>query len=432
MKKILLSVMWIGLAMSGYSVESRLSGATSYFESADLNTSAKEMPMSPYKDGKIVFFRNDTAYMFASNADNGIDRAEICKELTGLGIEGTFAYDEKLNTLYFSKPTQGEKNDLYVANWKGDKWDVVGQMPIKGVAKQRMEYKNSSLLISRYAQVVRGASGFYNPSLGEDGKRVYFSGEFKAGKGGRDLWYTDLEEDGKWSRPRLVSEENSSISNEDYPLVVGDTLLYFASDRPGGIGGLDIYYAKKQKRDTTWGDAKILSENVNSTANDYNVVFGKQEGTACFLSNRAGGHGEDDIYASLSLHVQPDVELTIDATLVEPKGFNWVFFFFELNKYDMKPEYEVQLNEVLSAMDEYPGAKFEISGHTDSRGEDNYNMKLSANRANFVKNLLIKRGANANSLIAVGKGETEPIVKDAQTEPEHEQNRRVEISIVEQ
>lgn len=98
----------------------------------------------------------------------------------------------------------------------------------------------------------------------------------------------------------------------------------------------------------------------------------------------------------------------------------------------MKPEYEVQLNELISAMAEYPGAVFEISGHTDSRGDDNYNMKLSKSRANFVRDLLIKRGVDPNSLVAVGKGETQPIIKDAQTESEHEQNRRVEISIIEE
>lgn len=78
-----------------------------------------------------------------------------------------------------------------------------------------------------------------------------------------------------------------------------------------------------------------------------------------------------------------------------------------------------------------PGAKFEISGHTDSRGDDKYNQKLSQKRAEFVRNLLIKRGVDANSLVAVGKGELEPIIANAETEEQHEQNRRVELSIIE-
>jgi flagellar motor protein MotB len=388
--------------------------------------------MSSYKNGSIVFFRNDSAYSFVLNAENRIEKITPCPELMGLGIDGTFAYDAKNNKIYFSKLGDSEKNDLFEATWKDNAWTDVEQMQIRGVMKQRQPYKNSSLVISRYVQTGRGASGFYNPSLGKNGKRVYFSGEFKAGKGGRDIWYTDLEDDGLWSRPKLVSENNSSDVNEDYPLVVGDTILFFASNRPGGAGGMDIYYAKKSAKDTVWGEAVPACEYINSSAEDYNVVFGKEAGTAAFISNREGGHGLDDIYAALALHVAPDVELVADQMLDEPRGFNWVFFFFDLNKFDMKPEYEVQLDEVIAAMAEYPGAKFEISGHTDSRGDDNYNQKLSQKRAEFVRNLLIKRGVDANSLVAVGKGELEPIIANAETEEQHEQNRRVELSIIEE
>ncbi len=431
MKRIIISALGVGLALSAYAVESRISGSTSYFEAAHINTPQKELPMSSYKDGTIVFFRGDSAYTFTPRADEGIEKATPCPELMGLGIEGTFAFDAKNNKLYFSKKGSAEKNDLFCATWKGDKWTAVEQLPIRGVIMQRQSYKNSSLVVSRYVQTGRGASGFYNPSLGKDGKRIYFSGEFKAGKGSRDLWYTDLESDNvTWSRPRLVTEENSTASNEDYPLVVGDTILFFSSDRPGGFGKLDIYYAKKAAADSVWGEAMIVSEVVNSSADDYNVVFGKPDGTAYFISNRAEGYGLDDIYAAAELGVQPDVELAVEKTLDEPKGFNWVFFFFDFNKFDMKPEYEVQLNELLSAMAEYPGATFEVSGHTDSRGNDDYNLKLSQKRANFVRDLLIKMGADANSLVAVGRGETEPIIPNAETEPEHEQNRRVEIRII--
>ena len=431
MKKILASAMMMGLALSSYSVESRLTGASSYFESAEINTAAKELPLSPYKNGTIVFFRNDTAYSFTPNTEV-IEKITACPELMGLGIEGTFAYDEKNNKLYFSKLGNAEKNDLFVATWKENKWTDVEMLKIRGVAKQQQAYKNSALTVSRWVQTSRGASGFYNPSLGKDGKRIYFSGEFKAGKGSRDLWYIDQEETGDyWTRPQLVSEVNSTQFCEDYPLVVGDTLLYFASEREDGLGGMDIYYAKKAKNEQEWQEAQILSDIVNSSSDDYNVAFGKNEGTAFFLSNRPDGHGSDDIYAAAALKTAHDFELTALQMLDEPKGFNWVLFFFDLDKYDMKPEYEVQLDELLSAMAEHPGEQFEISGHTDSRGDDNYNMKLSQKRANFVRDLLIKRGADASSLIAVGRGETEPIIKDAQTEPEHEQNRRVEIKVIE-
>ena len=154
--------MAIGFALSALSVEERVSGARTYFESADINTSVKELPMSSYKNGSIVFFRNDSAYSFVLNAENRIEKITPCPELMGLGIDGTFAYDAKNNKIYFSKLGESEKNDLFEATWKDNAWTDVEQMQIRGVMKQRQPYKNSSLVISRYVQTGRGASGFYN------------------------------------------------------------------------------------------------------------------------------------------------------------------------------------------------------------------------------------------------------------------------------
>ena len=216
-------------------------------------------------------------------------------------------------------------------------------------------------------------------------------------------------------------------SSEDYPLIVGDTLLFFASDRTDGNGGKDIYMSHGE--DNKWGEAEALSDLVNTPSNDYNIIFGKNIGVF-FISDRPGGKGSDDIYAPAPFYVTHDTELALELPLDEPKGFHWVLFFFDLDKYVMKPEYEVQLDELVEAMKEFPGATFEISGHTDSRGDDNYNMRLSDKRAKFVRELLLKRGVDPTILVAVGKGETEPIVPNAQTEPEHEQNRRVDVKII--
>lgn len=430
MKKIFYLILTVGLSLEAYSVESRLSGGMFDFESSDINTSAKELPMSPYKDGKIAFFRNDTAYVFQPNSEGMIDKIEICPELMGLGIDGTFAYDEKNNKLYFSKLGEAEKNDLFEASWSKEekKWDKVTMLQIKGIMPQPLKYKNSSLAVSRWVQQGRGASGLYNPSLGKGGKRIYFSGEFKAGKGSRDLWYIDQEANGIWSRPVLLGDSVvNGASSEDYPLIVGDTLLFFTSDRTGGNGGQDIYMSHGE--DNKWGEAEALSDLVNTPSNDYNIIFGKNIGVF-FISDRPGGKGSDDIYAPAPFYVTHDTELALELPLDEPKGFHWVLFFFDLDKYVMKPEYEVQLDELVEAMKEFPGATFEISGHTDSRGDDNYNMRLSDKRAKFVRELLLKRGVDPTILVAVGKGETEPIVPNAQTEPEHEQNRRVDVKII--
>ncbi|MBQ1969826.1 MAG: OmpA family protein, partial [Paludibacteraceae bacterium] len=123
-------------------------------------------------------------------------------------------------------------------------------------------------------------------------------------------------------------------------------------------------------------------------------------------------------------------ELTAENTIEEPKGFHWVLFFFDFGKTDMKPEYEAQLDELYKALLEFPGAEFEISGHTDNRGSDDFNKKLSQKRAEYVKALLVQRGYDKRLLKAIGKGKNEPILPNAVEEYEHEQNRRVDIKII--
>lgn len=429
-RNIMVPMMLLGSAMEAGAVLDRVDGSWGDFSSSDKNTSSAEMPMSAYKDGTIAFFRNDSAYTFRVTEDLGVDSLVYCPELTGLGIDGTFAYDAARNKIYFSKKGKSEKNDLYEASWVDGTWAKVNMLTIKGVSAQTLTHKNSSLVVSRWVQQGRGASGFYNPSLGKDGSRIYFSGEFKAGQGARDLWYIDRESDGVWSRPKAIDTVVvNGKAKEDFPLVVGDSLLFFSSDREGTLGGMDVYYSKINKNGT-YSKPVALNDAVNSSADDYNVVFGAEKG-AFFISDRKGGKGAADIYSAAVFRLNPDADLDPEEVLSEPKGFLWVLCFFDLDKSDMKPAYEVQLDELVEAMNEYPDGEFEISGHTDLRGAADYNQRLSEDRAKTVKKLLVKRGFPANRIKAVGKGLTEPIVPNAQTEPEHEQNRRVEVRLIE-
>jgi len=171
-----------------------------------------------------------------------------------------------------------------------------------------------------------------------------------------------------------------------------------------------------------------MGDAINSSAEDYNVAFNKV--SAYFISDRRGGKGKPDIYRPIWINPKRENELVADMTIEEPKDFHWVLFFFDFDKSEMKPEYEAQLDELVKAMLEFPGAKFEVSGHTDARGSDEYNMKLSKKRADYIKSVLTKKGLEPNQIIAVGKGMREPVIPNAQEEAEHEQNRRVDIKII--
>jgi outer membrane protein OmpA-like peptidoglycan-associated protein len=95
---------------------------------------------------------------------------------------------------------------------------------------------------------------------------------------------------------------------------------------------------------------------------------------------------------------------------------------------DILPSSFPFLDELAKSLVDYPTLTLTITGHTDSDGTDEYNQKLSEDRANSVKNYLIKKLIAENRLVAVGKGESEPI-DNTNTASGKEKNRRVVMTL---
>jgi outer membrane protein OmpA-like peptidoglycan-associated protein len=109
--------------------------------------------------------------------------------------------------------------------------------------------------------------------------------------------------------------------------------------------------------------------------------------------------------------------------------------FFDSNKSTLRKESKVEIDKLIALMKEYPELVIEVSGHTDSKGNDDANMKLSQTRSQAVVNALIKKGAKKQNLVAKGYGETMPIAPNTldNGKPDlkgMQQNRRVEMKIV--
>ncbi|MDP6909212.1 MAG: OmpA family protein, partial [Flavobacteriales bacterium] len=109
--------------------------------------------------------------------------------------------------------------------------------------------------------------------------------------------------------------------------------------------------------------------------------------------------------------------------------------YFDFDKDDIRDESVIELNKLLLFLDKNPTVVVEISGHTDARGSDAYNMKLSRNRAKSVVNWLKKRKVSAKRMVPEGYGETRFIAPnenpDGTDNPEGRQmNRRIELTII--
>ncbi len=102
--------------------------------------------------------------------------------------------------------------------------------------------------------------------------------------------------------------------------------------------------------------------------------------------------------------------------------------FFETAKWALLSESNVQLNELVSLMNEYPSMQIEIHGHTDSRGNDSYNQNLSENRTKSVFEYLVDQGISAERMKYIGYGEKKPIA-DNMLAAGRQLNRRVEFVV---
>ena len=106
--------------------------------------------------------------------------------------------------------------------------------------------------------------------------------------------------------------------------------------------------------------------------------------------------------------------------------------YFDYDRASLQGASTPVLEAVLQVLRAYPDiAKVEIQGHTDSRGDAAYNLRLSQARVESVLEWLVARGIARERLVARGYGESQPIVADAHAEAEHATNRRVQFAILE-
>ncbi len=139
---------------------------------------------------------------------------------------------------------------------------------------------------------------YAHPSISLDGKTIYFTANIKGGKettkGSSDIFKVEIFEDGTYSDPKNLGSKINSYSREMFPFMSSDSILYFASNRPNGFGGYDIYKSKL-KDDNTFEKAVKLPKPINSNKDDFCFII-NYENEGYFTSKRTGGKGDDDIY----------------------------------------------------------------------------------------------------------------------------------------
>lgn len=350
------------------------------------------------------------------------------------------------------------------------------------------------------------------PSLSADGRTLYFVSTRPGGFGGYDIWKTDLLEGGSWSTPVNLGPTVNTPYEEQSPFIhPDDRTLYFSSNGWPGFGNKDIFMSRRDSADQ-WQKPLNLGYPINTFGEESSLTISSDGRTAFFASDKTGGYGGLDIYSfelpeklrpnlvtyvkghifdkatkePLDAQVQiinlstgkavyddeADVETgefmatmplgqgyalnvsrqgylfhSENFSLSNPTKANKPFLlqvplqkieqgalvtlknvFFETNKFSLLPESKVELQQLIQFMEENPTVSIEIGGHTDSVGDEKSNQQLSTNRAKTVYDYLITSKIPAHRLSFKGYGET-VAVGDNSTEEGRQLNRRTEFKV---
>ena len=153
-----------------------------------------------------------------------------------------------------------------------------------------------------------------HPAVSKDESTIFFVSDLPGGFGGKDIWYVNSE--GKsWSEPVNAGPYINTPGDEMFPTLRNDSTLYFSSNGHPGFGGLDIYKAIFNVKDSTVSVSNMWRP-VNSEGDDFGITFVKNEEKGYFSSNRKDRRGADHIYS----FVEPEIEVLLTGKITDDKS----------------------------------------------------------------------------------------------------------------
>lgn len=407
---------------------------------------------SNFNDGVLTFSPDTkTAYFTQCSGDKG----ELCRIMESKYNAGTKAWSVPQPINYpgeqvpMAHPTVSKDgNWMWVTSRKAD---GKGGSDIWLLERRGLGWSEPTNVDAINTEYDEAYPVYFNDTT------LYFSSNGYVGMGGLDLFVT-IKRGGQWSKPtNLRAPFNSSA--DDFLIVYGKNKEegYFSSNRNGGKGSDDIYsfyltpinlVVKGNVKDVNGGPLKgaivVLTASdgtVDSTLTDdlgnysftldknldykINVNIPEYFGDSRRLTTQGELYskefsklnGYDYDFALLRI---PKEEITIDD------------IYYDYNSAILRPESLGSLDKLVKLLEDSPDVQVLINSHSDERGDDKYNLKLSDERAKSVVDYLVSKGINPSRLTSKGWGETALLIKKATTEEEHQKNRRTTFKVVNQ
>ncbi|WP_312135418.1 OmpA family protein [Sphingobacterium sp.] len=294
------------------------------------------------------------------------------------------------------------------------------------------------------------------PYLHADNKTLYFSSNGWPGFGKNDIYKTVRTKDGKWSKPENLGPTiNNHLDQRSFHVSLDGSIAHLASQ--DSERQWDIYrftFPKEQQPPTIAYIAGLVFDKSNhqpldasirvTNTNSKEVVFEKKSDyiDGGFIAVLPVG-------ANYAVHIQKEGYLfdskqyALDKPEFANKRYQDSIFldpiksgaiatlrniYFDVNKYEILPSSESELNLLLGLLQANPKLQIEIAGHTDNTGNKAANQTLSENRAKAVSTWLISKGISAGRLSVKGYGDEKPIASNSSEEGK-QRNRRTEFIV---
>lgn len=415
------------------------------------------------KDGKTMFFTRNNGSISGKkkyNSDNNsllkIYKANKLEDGTWGDIHELPFNSDNYNCAHPAL-TPDDKYLYFVSDQAG----TIGQSDIFRVA---IYFDNKYGKVENVGAKINTSGRETFPFISSD-NIFYFASDGRPGLGGLDVYMAKLNVDGSFGSVMNMGEPINT-PNDDFSFYIDGKSRrgFVSSNRPGGQGGDDIYFfSEKQCQQVLEGivfdqeTKKVLANaTVSFYASNYALIsttqtdangYYKIEDLGCGAKYRikAESKGYNTVESAVELGFGSDVNrydiglerneipLAVNDDLF--KKLNLEPIYFDFDKSNIRKDASIELAKIVEVMKEYPTMKIDVRSHTDSRGNDDYNMKLSDRRAKSTVAWIITQGIEANRIQGKGYGESQLQNKCSNGVPctiqEHQLNRRSEFIILE-
>ena len=215
---------------------------------------------------------------------SGDEVTKLSKKINSKYHESTTCLSKDGNELYFTRNNYSNKK--YLVDKKGiNRLKIYKSIrDINGVWQKPIELPFNG---NQYSTA--------HPSLNYEENRLYFASDREGTFGKSDIYYVDINKDGKYGVPINLGANINTESRETFPFVSKKDILYFSTDGHPGLGGLDIHAVNLSNIEK--GKVVNIGGPVNSPYDDFSYISDSDKKIGYFASNRPGGKGNDDIYS---------------------------------------------------------------------------------------------------------------------------------------